>query len=275
MKLKNRIGLGAMELGISPDRPSAETSRALLTDLVENHGLSFIDTADSYSLGESDFGYGEEIVAHLMGRPDVVIATKGGFTRQGGAWVKKGDPSYIKTACEQSLRRLGVEAIPLYQLHQPVPEVPFEDTFGAFLDLKKEGKVIEIGVCSVTLEQLQHAQSQTPIAVVQNALSMLWYSPENHDPMLRFCESNDVVFLAFAPLGGHKNRGALEEQPDILDFSIRGGSSPYQFALSFLLSLSPAIVPIPGSISKEHIIQNLQTTGLPIPTALFEELMAS
>jgi diketogulonate reductase-like aldo/keto reductase len=120
-----------------------------------------------------------------------------------------------------------------------------------------------------------YAQGQTQIASIQNALSMLWYDPTQHDPMLRFCEQNEIAFLAFAPLGGNKNRGLLEQQADIVESASKAGMSAYQFALSFLLGLSPSIIPIPGSIDRNHIIHNLTTSSFAVPTALIDALMAS
>src|SRR5579864_1990809 len=111
------VGFGTMELCFTASRPSFEDALAMIDSLISDHGLSFIDTADSYCLSEKDFGYGNRLVATFRGRNDVRIATKIGFKRDGGAWTRCGDPKYLRSACEGELKDLGVEQIPLCQFH--------------------------------------------------------------------------------------------------------------------------------------------------------------
>src|SRR5436190_19477803 len=122
------IGFGTMSLCIENDRPTEAESIRMIEELIDEAGLSFIDTADAYCLGEEEFGYGERIVSKFAGRNDVTITTKGGFTRPQGNWKQRGDPAYLRAACEASLERLGVETIDLYQYHTPDARVPYADS---------------------------------------------------------------------------------------------------------------------------------------------------
>ncbi|MFI5264705.1 MAG: aldo/keto reductase [Candidatus Kapaibacterium sp.] len=252
------VGFGTMELCFTADRPPFDDAVAMLESLVSDHGLTFIDTADSYCLSEKDFGYGNRLVSKFIGRKDVRIATKIGFKRDGGAWTRCGDPKYLRSACEGELKDLGVEQIPLCQFHTPDPKVPIEESLGEMIRLQAEGKIGEIGISNFyTVDELQRASSVAKIVSLQNPLSMLFYKPEDHDPVLRYCEDNGIIFLAYAPVGGHRNKGALEGIPEIASIAQKAGLSPYMLALLFLKSLSPAIVSIPGSVNKDHIIANL------------------
>lgn len=268
------IGFGTMELCIQEDRPSLDAAQSMLQTLIEEHNLSFIDTADSYALNEQDFGYGERLVAPFIGRRDVTIATKGGFTRPDGKWVKRGDPAYIKHACEESLTRLGVDSLPLYQFHQPDPNVPFEETLGAFIELKEEGKVEKLGVSNFSLEQLTRACELTEIYSIQNPLSVMFYDINVHSPLLRYCEQHSITFIAYAPFGGHRNRGAIDNVDELQAFAQRVQMSVYEFALAFLQTVSPTVLAIPGTSNVQHAIANQSACALRLPEAIMSELMA-
>jgi len=268
------VGLGTMGLCIVEDRPSLAAAKSILQDLVENENLTLIDTADAYCLDETDFGYGDELLAGLVSMQKLLITTKGGFTRPHGAWVPCGDPTYIKLACENTLTRLGTDSLPLHQMHTVDPKVPYTDTVGAFIELKNAGKIQQIGLSNVTLEQLRTAVQMTEIASVQNPMSVLMYNPEEDDEMLRFGEEHSITFLAYAPLGGFRNRGRLAEIEDLQGLASRCGISIYEFALAFLKQLSSAIIPIPGSTSKAHFIQNLAAKDTRIPSDIYAELLA-
>jgi aryl-alcohol dehydrogenase-like predicted oxidoreductase len=268
-------GFGTMELCISPDRPSLQDAQALLVAMVEQHGLTFIDTADAYAPSEQDFGYGEELCSIVAKRPGVTVATKGGFTRPNGTWTKNGDPDYLHSAIDSSLQQLGVEQIALYQFHTPDPRYPIESSLAPIVEARGAGKIAAVGVSNFTLEQLQVAVGMTKIATVQNSLSVLSYDPETHDPMLRYCEANDITFLAYAPFGGFRNRGTLSSIPEINAVADRAGLSVFAFALQFLNALSPAILPIPGTIDAAHAIENIAVARTPLPKEYFDEMMSA
>src|SRR6266545_8098251 len=164
----NRLGYGAMRItgsGIWGEPRSRDEARAVLRRAVEL-GVTFIDTADSYGPDVSE----ELIAAALHPYPDdLVIATKGGLIRPGpNRWEADGRPAHLREACEGSLRRLRLEQIPLYQFHRPDPAVPLEDSIGALLTLKEQGKIRHIGLSNVAEEQLRRAQRLTPIVSIQN-----------------------------------------------------------------------------------------------------------
>ncbi|MPY46726.1 aldo/keto reductase, partial [Streptomyces phyllanthi] len=199
------IGLGAMPLSVEgrPDRARAiATVHAALDE-----GITLIDTADSYHWHADERGHNEELLARALAtRPgdtsDVLIATKGGRTRPGdGTWTVNGTPEHIRRACEGSLRRLGVEAIGLYQLHKPDPDVPWSDSVGALRDLLDAGLIRAAGVSNVTCDQIREARAVLGdlLVSVQNR-----YSPRYRDslPELRLCDRLGIAFLPWSPLGG-------------------------------------------------------------------------
>jgi pyridoxine 4-dehydrogenase len=246
----------------------------MLDSLISEHGLSFIDTADSYCLSEKDFGYGNRLVSKFTGRKDVHIATKIGFKRDAGAWTRCGDPKYLRAACEQELKDLGVEQIAHCQFHTPDSKVPIEESLGEMVRLQAEGKIGEIGISNFyTVDELKRATSVAKIVSLQNPLSILFYKPEEHDPILRYCEENGMYFLAYAPVGGHRNAGALSNIPEIVAVAEKAGLSPYMLALLFLKSLSPVIISIPGSVNKDHIIANLEANKMSLSKDTEAEVM--
>src|SRR5689334_13146865 len=118
------VGLGAMSLCIDDDRPSEQDAIAMMESLIADHGLTFIDTANAYCLDSTEFGYGDRLVRSFMNRDDVMVATKIGMTREGRTWRRRGDPAFLRSSCEESLRNLGVESIELCQFHGPDKDVP-------------------------------------------------------------------------------------------------------------------------------------------------------
>ncbi|MFE7188154.1 aldo/keto reductase [Kitasatospora sp. NPDC057541] len=254
-----RIGYGTMRLADTPDiKPTeavvwhAPTPRAaalgVLRAAVEN-GVQLIDTADSYALGGS-----EELIAEALHpyAQDVVVATKVGMTRPSPSeWVPVGHPAYIRQQAELSLRRLRVERIDLLQLHRIDPEVPLADQIGALKQLQDEGKVRHIGLSEVTVDELKQALEIAPIATVQN-----WYNlaTRQHDEVVDFTAERGIAFMPFFPIaiGGH----AGEESP-VTEVAREVGATPAQTALAWLLHRSPNILPIPGTTSEKHLVENL------------------
>ncbi|MFJ9743363.1 aldo/keto reductase [Streptomyces sp. NPDC101166] len=252
------IGLGAMPLSVE-GRP--DESRALATvHAALDAGVTLLDTADSYHLPGEDPGHNERLVARALaahGGPvdDVLVATKGGRGRPAGAdWTVNGDPRHLKAAAEASLRRLGVEAIGLYQLHKPDPAVPFAESAGALRDLLDEGKIRLAGVSNTDAEQIGLAREilGDRLVSVQNR-----YSPAVRDSEreLRLCARLGLAFLPWSPLGGI-SRSSLDG-PSRLEGASRFGAfheiarargvSPQRVCLAWMLSRSPTVIPIPGA----------------------------
>jgi len=254
-----------MSLCITDDRPSRSEAVRMIEEAVE-HGLSFIDTANCYALDGSEFGYGDELVRPFMDREGVTVATKGGMTRTGKAWGSRGDPKYLREMCDASLKRLGTNSIDLYQSHTPDPNVGYEESIGELVRLRTEGKIKNIGVSNVELAELKIAKELADVCSVQNPLSIIYYQPnerEEIDTMLRYCEGNNIAFIAYAPVGGHRQAHLLPTvSDDFNQLAEEEGLTLYQLVLLALRALSPMIVPIPGSKTRKHILENLATAKM-------------
>jgi aryl-alcohol dehydrogenase-like predicted oxidoreductase len=252
------IGLGEMPLSIEgrPDRKQAVATIHASLDA----GVTLIDTADAYSLGVQEHGHGEELVAEALaayGGPtdDVIVATKGGHRRPGdGSWTVHGDPRYVKEAAEASLKRLGVEAIGLYQYHRPDPTVPWADSVGALADLLDEGKIVMAGVSNATVAQIDEAQEVLGgrLVSVQNQFSPRFRSSEGE---LAHCEALGLAFLPWSPLGGIGRAAAIRgDHPAFAAVASEVGASPQQVTLAWMLAKGSRVIPIPGSSRPETAV---------------------
>ena len=249
----NRMGFGAMRItgiGIWGEPPSRKQAIATLQRVVEL-GVNFIDTADSYGPSVS-----EELIAEaLYPYPDdLVIASKGGLVRPGPSrWNADGHPEHLRQACEGSLRRLKLEQIPLYQLHRPDPKVPYAESVGTLAELQKEGKIRHIGVSNVSEEQLREAQRVVPIVSVQNRYNV---TDRSSQQVLDVCEQESLVFLPWAPIQeAGRNVG-------VLNAARRLGATQHQVVLAWLLASSPAMLPIPGTGSPDHVAENIAAAAM-------------
>ncbi len=222
-----RVGFGAMRIVEDPDEGRSVLRRAL------ELGVNFVDTADVYGAGRS-----EELVAEALHPypPGLVIATKGGLGRGFQERHRDARPERLREACDESLRRLRLERIDLYQLHRHDPEVPIEESVGALEQLRQEGKVRLIGLSNVSVGQLRAAQSVTSIASVQNEYNRGLLTSED---VLAACEADGIAFLPWRPLG-------------------EGLQSPAE-EIRWLLDRSPVILPIPGTSKVEHLEANMAT----------------
>jgi aryl-alcohol dehydrogenase-like predicted oxidoreductase len=255
------IGLGEMPLSLKgrPDEDRAiRTIHAAL-----DAGVNLIDTADAYAYDENDVGHGERLIAKaLRGRRDgVIVATKGGHTREGQAWEVDGRPEYIRAACEASLRALDTDRIDLYQYHRPDPRVPYAETIGAFKELQDEGKVRWIGVSNANVEQLEEALAIVDLVSVQNQLALNFTSPIAKGE-LAFAADRGLVFLPWSPLGGIGRAGGTERVEPVTRAAEAHGVSPQQVVLAWLLALSPVVIPIPGSSRPETIADSARAVEL-------------
>jgi len=249
----NRLGFGAMRItgsGIWGEPPSRGQAIATLRRVVEL-GVNFIDTADSYGPAVS-----EELIAEaLYPYPDdLVIATKGGQLRPGpNRWEPDGRPEHLREVCEESLRRLRLEQIPLYQLHRVDPAVPLAESVGALAELKNEGKIRHVGLSNVTEEHVREANRIVPIVSIQNRYNV---HDRNSQPLIDLCEQEDMVFLPWAPIQQTDRRAAVAVAAE------KRGVSERQLVLAWLLASSPTIVPIPGTGSPEHAEENIAAVSI-------------
>jgi len=264
-----RLGFGAMRLtgkGIWGDPPDREVAKQVLRRAVEL-GVNLIDTADSYGPYVS-----EELIAEAL-HPypdDLVIATKGGLVRTGpGQWPRDARPEHLREACEGSLRRLRLDAIELYQLHAPDPEVPYEDSLGALIDLRAEGKIRHIGISNVDVGLLETARDTTEIATVQNRYNL---TDRRSEEVLEACEAVGVGFIPWFPLA----TGSLADPGGALDEIARArDATPAQVALAWLLQRSRVMLPIPGTGSVEHLEENLAAAGLKLSNEEMDRISRS
>jgi pyridoxine 4-dehydrogenase len=247
-----RLGFGAMRItgpGIWGDPPDQAQALATLRRVVEL-GVTFIDTAHAYGPEVS-----ESLIAQaLYPYPDnLVIATKGGLERPGpGRWEPDGRPEKLRAECESSLRRLRLEQIPLYQFHRPDPKVPIEESIGALVELKDEGKIRHIGVSNVSEHQLREAQRLTAIVSVQNRYNA---ADRSSDSMVDLCEQEMITFIPWAPI-------QAEGSPAVTEAAGRHEATPRQILLAWLLARSPAMLPIPGTGSPEHAEENVAAASI-------------
>lgn len=253
----NRMGFGAMRItgeGIWGE-PKDHNEAILVLKRAVELGVNFIDTADAYGPEVS-----ENLIAEALKPYDgLVIATKGGLTRSGpGIWTPDGSPEHLREACDSSLKRLGVEAIDLYQFHRPDPKVPFETSVETIAGLKKEGKVKNVGLSNVTVGQIKAAQKIVPIVSVQNRYN---FAEREHEDVLEYCEQNNIAFIPYFPIGG--SDGISEQAQELLtSIGLKYHASARQVALAWLLQHSPITLPIPGTSSVEHLEENVHAATI-------------
>ncbi|MEA2468966.1 MAG: hypothetical protein QOJ57_3092 [Thermoleophilaceae bacterium] len=256
------IGLGTMPLSV-PGRPDEQQAIRTIHAAL-GAGVNLLDTADAYSDGEHDVGAGERLIARALrdvpAADQPLVATKGGHTRPGDRWELDGRPEYLRAACEASLRALEVDAIDLYQLHRPDPATPFAESVGALRDLRDEGKIRLVGLSNVTVAQLAEAEAIVEIGAIQNELSLSYTYPIGKGEVAA-CEERGIAFLAWSPLGGASAAGEVGAGA-VGRVASEHGVSPQRVALAWLLSLSPAVVPIPGSRRPETILDSVAAAEL-------------
>jgi aryl-alcohol dehydrogenase-like predicted oxidoreductase len=251
------IGLGGMPMSIE-GRPDEQRSIATIHAALEA-GITLIDTADAYHLTATDVGHNETLIAKALASyggdtSQVVVATKGGHLRPGdGSWTVDGSPKHLREAADASLKRLGVEAIGLYQFHRPDPKTPYQDSIGAIRDLLDAGKIRMAGISNANPAQIKQANEILGgrLVSVQNQFSPAFRSSE---PELDLCDELGITFLPWSPLGGISNAGALgTKHPAFHELAADLGVSPQRLTLAWMLARSPQVIPIPGSSRPETI----------------------
>ncbi|MER6293380.1 aldo/keto reductase [Streptomyces althioticus] len=272
------IGLGGMPMSIE-GRPDESRSLATLHAALDA-GVTLIDTADAYHRDAGEVGHNESLIAKALSSHerggDVLVATKGGHLRPGdGTWTLDGRPEYLKRACEASLRRLGVEAIGLYQFHRPDPDVPYAESVGAIRDLLDEGKIRMAGISNANPEQIRQAQEILGgrLVSVQNQFSPAFRSSE---PELELCDELGVAFLPWSPFGGISKAGELgSTYAPFARVAQEHGVSAHQVCLAWMLAKSPVVVPIPGASRPESVQDSVRAADLELSAEEVAELDAA
>ncbi|MFJ8018391.1 aldo/keto reductase [Streptomyces sp. NPDC096339] len=282
------IGLGAMPLSIE-HRP--DEARAVATiHAALDAGVTLIDTADSYHWHAGEAGHNEELIARALARyggdtSNVLVATKGGRGRPGdGSWTVTATPAHLKHAAEASAKRLGVDAIGLYQLHKPDPTVPWAESVGALRGLLDAGTIRAAGISNVTCDQIREAHQilGDGLVSVQNQ-----YSPvvRDSEPELRLSAQLGLAFLPWSPLGGISRSsldgpsGPASTGPASISaafhrIAAERGVSPQQVTLAWLLARSPAVIPVPGASRPASVTDSAGATELTLSAGELARLEA-
>ena len=258
-----RLGYGAMRLtgeGVWGWPADRENARKVLRRAVELD-VNFIDTADAYGPEVSELLIAEALHPYPKG---LVIATKGGLTRPGpGRWEPNGKPDYLTQCVENSLRRLKLERIDLYQLHRIDPKVPVEDSLGALKKMQEAGKIRHVGLSEVTPAEIEQARKVLPIVSVQNEYNI---EDRKSDGTLAYCEKESLGFIPWFPLGG-SGSSLLKPGNPLEAEANRHHGSVAQLALAWLLHRSPVVLPIPGTSSLKHLEENVAAARLRLTPA--------
>ena len=258
----NRIGLGTTEFTSTRGVVAADPAslRALLRRAVEL-GVNHIDCADVYGSGLVD-GLCERFIYDALYPypPDLIIATKGGQIRGAPGphfQIVDGSPEHLRAACEASMKRLKLEQVPLYYMHQPDPKVPYEDSIGALAMLQQAGKIRHIGISNVTAEQFATARSLVKVVAVQNRYNIL---TRQADEILATCEREHIAFVPFSPLGGRSAAALNGEDARLAGLKSLAAERHIDLAqvvLAWLLARSPVMLAIPGTTKIEHLQDNV------------------
>ena len=251
-----QIGFGAMRItgpGVwGPPRDEPEAI-ALLRRAIEK-GVTFIDTADSYGPGISETLIAKALYPYP---PGLVVATKGGLLRPGAnRWVTDCRPEHLRHACAESLKRLQVECIELYQLHAVDPRIPIEESIGALVDLQREGKIRHIGVSNVAERELARARAVASIVSVQNHYNL---GDRSSDRLVDICAEAGIAFIPWYPLSAGR---LASPNSRLARIAQRHSASPSQISLAWLLQRSPVMLPIPGTSSIAHLEENLASAQI-------------
>ena len=256
----DRLGYGTMRLvgeGAWGEPADPEECRRVLRRAVEL-GVTLIDTADAYGPEIAERLIGEAIAPYA---PGVVIATKGGITRQGPAKTEYvGRAGYLIQCVEMSLRRLKLERIDLYQLHRIDPRTPLEESLGALRRMQEQGKIRHIGLSEVTPAEIEDAEKIVPIVTIQNRYSL---ADRRHEETLMYCERRGIGFLPWYPYAGGKMLKPDHPAAQALGrIAARHGATLPQLSLAWLLHRSPVLLPIPGTSKVAHLEENVAAAQL-------------
>jgi aryl-alcohol dehydrogenase-like predicted oxidoreductase len=259
------VSYGAWPLSDSEARPSEREAIEVIHAVLDG-GVTLIDTADAYCLEQSEVGHNERLISKALAswqgpREEILVATKGGYVRPEGRWVNNGRPEHLRTACEQSLRSLGVDRIDLYQLHGPDPAVPFEESVGALADLQREGKVRWIGLSNASVEQLRVARGIVEVVSVQNRLNPFFREAVS-DGVVAYCDAEGLGFLAYSPVGGGRLNRKLPHIGVLEPIAAHHGVSPHAVVLAWVLAQGSSVIVIPAARRIEHALDSQAAVAL-------------
>jgi aryl-alcohol dehydrogenase-like predicted oxidoreductase len=241
-----RIGMGSNRLENTPQ--NGEFVRAAVAA-----GLTHIDTAYLYTSGESEATIGSALD---LPRPGLVVATKGGY-REG-----EGKPDVLRGQIEESLRRLETGVIDLYYLHRVHPDTPLEESMAVIAEFRDAGKIRHVGISEVGIDQIERARAVVPIAAVQNRYNL---AERQHDEVIDHCTAQGIVFVPYFPLRG-------QDASAVTEIAGRRGKTATQIALAWLLHRSPAVLPIPGTLSLGHLRENMAVLEIELTDAELDSL---
>ena len=269
----HRMGYGTMRLvgeGAWGEPADEAEARRVLRRAVEL-GITLIDTADAYGPEIAERLIGETLAPYAKG---VVVATKGGITRQGPAKTEYvGRAGYLIQCVEMSLRRLKLERIDLYQLHRIDPRTPLEEQLGALRRMQEQGKIRHIGLSEVTPEQVEEARKYVQVVTIQNRYSL---GDRRHEETLNWCEQHGIGFLPWYPINAGKLMKPDNPAAAKLDqIAKRRGASISQISLAWLLQRSPVLLPIPGTSKVAHLEENVAACGLNLSIEEWAEVEAA
>jgi aryl-alcohol dehydrogenase-like predicted oxidoreductase len=251
----NRLGFGAMRItgkGVWDEPTDRDEALRVLRRL---HALdvNFVDTADAYGPDVSENLIREALHPYT----DVIIATKGGHTRQGpNLWTPIGRPEYLRQTVMMSLRRLKIERIDLWQLHRIDAYVDRDAQFAEIAKMQKEGLIRHVGLSEVNIEEIKAAQKHFTVASVQN---MYNFAARQSEPVLEYCEQNNIAFIPWRPVGGGTDFNAVNQLNEV---AARLKATPTQVSLAWLLKRSPVMIPIPGTSTVKHLEENVAAAEL-------------
>ena len=282
------VGLGCM--GMSEFYGPSDDNQSLRTlEHAFEIGVTLYDTADTYGIGHNEELLGRFAKGKQGKQDKIVLATKCGIVRQKGKYERSIDtsPSYIRSACEASLKRLGVDAIDLFYLHRLNPDVAIEESVGALADLIGEGKIKSYGLCEASERTLRLAHAVHPVAALQSEYSLWSRDPE--DGVLAVCRQQNTAFVAYSPLGRGFLTGKLTDKKELAEGDFRAsnprfqeenlahnlalldkvkeiaaglGCTPGQVALAWLLAQGFDIIPIPGTRRIKYLDENVGALGV-------------
>jgi aryl-alcohol dehydrogenase-like predicted oxidoreductase/predicted kinase len=250
-----RLGLGCMRLSTEPAREERLGVSVLHAAL--DAGMRLLDTAHSYCHDDREYGHNEQLIAQALStwhgdRSGLVIATKGGMARPGGRWEPDGRAKSLVAQCEESCRALGVQRLDLYQLHAPDPRTPLSTTVRALAALRREGLIGAVGLCNVTVGQIEEARRIVEIDSVQVELSV-WHEEHFLSGVADYCAEHRVRLLAYRPVGGPARRARTRSDPRLRYIADQHAATPFEIAIAWLLHLSDVIVPIPGATTVDTV----------------------
>ena len=253
MAIPRTIRLGDVEvprIGLGTNRLAHTGENGAFIQEAVGAGLRHIDTAHTYVRGQSETTIGEALASP---RDGVVVATKGGWD--------SGRPEAIREQIEESLRRLRTDAIDLYYFHRPDPETPLEESLGPIKEAKDAGRIRHVGLSSVSVEQIERGRKVVPVSAVQNHYNL---EERKWEDVVDHCDREGIVFVPFFPLRG--------DRPEVDKIAARHGRSAVAIKLAWLLQRSPAMLPIPGTLSLDHLRENLRALEVELSDTEFDAL---